>query len=131
MSNGLQTSAEVELRWLANDELDLLDPIFIEHGWTRLNKAHARARVAIDGNGKVLACLAVQLLPHVEPLWVSPELRGTGLAAALVNDVASLLTAVNPPILYLIADSPFSERLAKAHGMSKIECPVYARAGQG
>lgn len=126
MQENKQTETALEFKWLHDDELDVLEPIIRSRGWVPLNKGIAAAYVAYD-HGQIVGFVALNCIPHVEPLWVSNERRGTGLAEELVNSMVEFLFSVQCPAAYIVADSPASARLAELHGMERVNVPVYRR----
>lgn len=116
----------VEFRWLDGDDLDQIAPIVRQHRWVPINKQMGRARAAFI-DGELAGFAALTCIPHVDGLWISRPHRGTGIAEVLVSDVVTFLYEVDAPAAYIIADSPVSELLAKAHGMEKVESPVYRK----
>lgn len=123
------TATEIQFRWLDGDDLDLLEPLIRSRRWTPLNKALCRAFAGFDRDGNVVGFCAFQCIPHVGPWLVDPEYRGTGVAEEMVKGMVEFLTAVNPPSVYVVADSPISARLAEEHGMELVTSPVYRKVG--
>lgn len=119
----------VAYRWLAGSELDVLDPILAARGWSSLNKPMTRALVAYDEGDKIVGFLILKLVLHTEPAYVDQEWRGSGLVEELADQVHDTIGNVPPGGVWLVADSPFSAKLAEKHGLSIVESPVYRKAG--
>ena len=122
----MDTALGVEFKWLDGDELDQLEPIIRARGWVPLNKKMARAYAAFAGD-EIVGFACFNCIPHVEPLYVDRTYRGTGLAKDLTDALVDFLYAVECPAAYILADNPASEALAKAHGMERVDVPVYRK----
>jgi len=118
----------IEFRWLEGEHLTELEPSIRANGWVPLNPALARALVAYDGDVIVgYACFSC--IPHVEPLFLSVDYRGKGLAEAMADTVVKFLYEVNAPEAYIVASSPHAEQLALKYGMELVKHPVYYKRG--
>lgn len=115
---------EVQYRWLETEELHLVDPIFEEQGWTKLNEATSRVIVA-QKDGKIVGLCTLQLFPHTEPLYCSPEVRGTGVAEELADRMKAFLDEIQVRGYQAMADNEFAEKICIDRGMTKITAPVY------
>ncbi len=125
----METLAALDTRWLDGDDLDVLAPLVAARGWMPLNKALTRALATFDGE-KVVGFSVFQATPMVS-LWVDEAYRGTGMASNLTRDMVAFLYSVNAVGVYVVADNPHAETLAKANGMVRVESPVYAKVNSG
>lgn len=121
----------VTMRWLDGDDLDALEPILKARGQMSLNPETSRAIAAYDSENKLIAFNVLQLVPHPEPLYVDPSWRGSGLAEELAEQMYNFLQVTDTRGFMLVADSPAAVRLAEAHGMRRIESPVYIKVNDG
>lgn len=121
----------MQLRWLYRHDLVQLEPILKARGWMALNHDNAAALAAFDANGTLVGFLCVQHVPHIEPLYVDPAYRGTGLAESLADGVAEALRVTNCRGAFLIANNPASAKLAEKFEMTKIEDPIYFKIDMG
>lgn len=120
---------DVRYRWIdgptaTDEEWSKIDEILATRGWTSLNRATSRIRLAEDATG-ILGFLVLQMYPHVEPLFVRPSARGKGVAERLSDDMIAFLQQVEVRGFELTADSPHAAKLAEAAGLRKVESPVY------
>lgn len=123
-------ATDINFRWLDGDDLKTLAPIIEERGWMPLNLNTSRALCAFDNRtGHLVGFVALQLVPHTEPLWVSKMYRGTGLAENLADRIVEFLRATNARGFMVVADDPASVRLCEAVGMKRVESPVYVSIG--
>jgi GNAT superfamily N-acetyltransferase len=120
---------EATFKWLDGDELDQLEPILAEKGWPSLNHNTSRALAVYDKTDGLVAWYVFQLFPHCEPMYVEPEWRGSGVAEELVDVMHKFLSSVKCRGVMIVADNPAVARMAEAHGMKKIESPVYLMVG--
>ena len=123
-----QTFTGITFRWLERERIQLVAPTIAAHGWPPLNPELSTVLAAFDGE-YLIGFMVMECVPHVEPLWVSAAYRGRGIPLALVTQMVDFLYSVNAPIAYMVANSPYSEELARAYGMTKIEKPVYFKRG--
>lgn len=117
----------MEIRWIEGDECEvLLNPILESRGMTLLNSPTSRALGAFEDGGLVMA-LVVQLYPVLGPLLRTDNFkRDNGdTARALTEKMHEFLDQAEARDYMVIANSPFTERLAQRHGMVKTESPVY------
>lgn len=126
----MKTMPAVELRWLDGDDLDQLEPILRERGWMSLNKSTTRVRAAFY-EGRIVGFVCLQLVPHMEPLYVEPEFRGSPVAMDLVNDMAEFIRDARCRGVMIVAGAPGIEALAKHFGMEQITHPVYIKVDMG
>ena len=124
--SAMNTATGTEIRWLTQEQTIALDPIIRAHGWVPLNPELSRVLAAFDGE-QMVGFIALNCIPHIEPLYVSTSHRGTGIAEELVSRMVAFLYEVDCPAAYVIADNPVSEKLAKAHGMERVDVPVYRK----
>ena len=120
----MDTATGIEFKLLYGKDLEILGPTIRAHGWVPLNPNSACAFVAYEGEN-IAGFVCQNPIPHVEPLFVSTPHRGTGLAEELVKRMVDFLYEVEAPAAYIIASSQVSARLAEAHGMARVNEPVY------
>ena len=116
-------------RWIdgptaTDEEWQRIDDILAVRGAAPLNRPTSRILVAEDTEGVLLGFLVLQLLPHLEPLYVKPSSRGTGLAERLSKRGTEFLRSHNAQWMS-IADDPIAARLCESVGMHKVESPLY------
>src|ERR1700678_2308312 len=82
----------ITYRWISGPEMSQddwdkemvrIEAIMATRGWIQLAQATSVIRVA-ERNGKLIAFFVLQLLPHLEPLWVAPSDRGGEIAQTLI-----------------------------------------------
>lgn len=116
-------------KWLSGDELDVLEPIIKTRNWMPLNKPMTRALVAFDVDNQIVGFYVLKLLPHVEPLFVDPEWRGSGLADELADEMHKVLADTPPGGVWLTAENPLTAKMAEDHGLVIVKSPVYTNGG--
>ena len=118
----METTTGIEYRWLDNAEG--LEEFFQQRGWVPLNPQGSRVLAAFDGD-RMIGFVCMNMIPHIEPLFVAPAYRGSGVAEELVQQMVELLYAAIAPAAYVVADNPASAKLAELHGMTRVDVPVY------
>ena len=123
---------ELTYRWIdgvmaSDEDWDRIDSIISLRGWIALNKNTSRILVAEDKNGKLAGFICLQLLPHTEPLFVSPAYRATGLAETLADHMYDFMESVHARGWMVVAESEFAEKLCAERGMNRIASPVFVR----
>ena len=125
----------IEFRWLDNDEVEtLVNPSLEARGMVQLNINPEQPTCRVAGafaDGVLLRAFCLQLHPILGPLVeTDSEFRDNGDATrGLVAFMEEFLKTVDARGWLTICDSPLSERLAKQHGMKRLESPVYVGVG--
>jgi ribosomal protein S18 acetylase RimI-like enzyme len=115
-------------KWVEN--IDALEEIFRDRGWMQLNRETSKVLGFYDGD-KLAGFLCVQLVPHMEPIYVDPEYRGRGIPDILVTEMAQYIKSVNARGVMIVAGHPGMERIAQHFGMERIHEPVYSKIDMG
>jgi len=128
-------AANVRYRWVGGREAsaadwDAIEAVLAARGWMSLNRQTCRIRVA-EQDGVIVGFSVFQWLPYCGPLYVAPSHRGTGLAEQLSDDTIGFLEECNARGWIAVADSPFAKKLCEAHGMTRLESPVYTMGEPG
>jgi len=127
--------ANVEYVWLDGPSLSDFDwetqtaaisRVIDARGWMRLNRRTSRILIAEDADQKLLGFMVLQLVPHTEPLWVLPSMRGSDIAETLVERMIDFMFSQQSRGWMVVADNPSAAKLCEDHGMTKLDCPVYA-----
>lgn len=122
----------IRYRVVADGELEILAPLFAKLNWTMPDPSLAKAVVAEAGEGKdALVCgfAIVQFIPHNEPMWVHPGMRGTGVAEGLADAVTHYIEVDCHIKRYVCVAKPgsFAARLAEKHGMRPFPGLLYVK----
>ena len=120
----------VAYRWLdgwtaTDEEWDRIETIIETRGWIPLNRRTTRVLLAETAAGGLVGFIVLQLIPHVEPLFVAPSMRATGVAEDLAERMKAYLDEVGVRGYIATAENPSAAKLCEAHGMTKVEKPVY------
>ena|ERR1035437_8347136 len=123
---------KIEYRWVDGptataEDWDRVESILAARGWMSLNRATSRILIAEapGPDGRLLAFVVFQLIPHLEPLWIAPSVRGTGLAEELSDRIIRFMVENGARGWISVADSPFAEKLCEREGMVRVSSPVY------
>ena len=108
-------------------EMDRIDQIFAARGWMQLAKATTRIRIAEDEEGKIAGLFVLQLMPHLEPLFVAPAARGQGIAETLIDDMLAFVADVHIRGYIVAAENAAVERVCRDHGMEEVKVPVFVK----
>jgi hypothetical protein len=131
----LEDNAGMEYRWLTDEEIDaFVNPSLRARGMVELNINSAQPTCRVAGafcDGVLLRAFCLQLFPILGPLVETDStFRDNGDSTrGVVEFVEEFLKTVDARGWLAICDSPVSERLAKRHGMKKLESPVYVGTG--
>lgn len=119
--------SDLTYKWLTGQEaIDAIDPVLQERGWAALNAATRPAvRCAFNEQSRCIGFCVFQFFNHVGPQWVADDYRGTGVSAQLAEDMWNFLEDAQCRGFMVVADSPHSEKLCKARGMTLVTSPVY------
>jgi hypothetical protein len=90
-----------------------------------LARPTSRILVAEDEYGLLLGFSCLQLVPHLEPLFVIPSMRGSGLAEELADKMVEFVLDMKVRGFMVVAESPHAVKLCEDRGFKKVECPVF------
>ena len=82
-----------KLRFLASAEYPLVRPILAEYEMPLPYPANSQIVVAQDNVGSVLGLSVLQMVPHLDPVWVTLSERGSKLWERLVEEQLKSLKA--------------------------------------
>jgi hypothetical protein len=127
--------SEVSYRWIdgpdcTQQEWDAIDQKLAARGWMSLNRHLSRIRVA-ERDGKIIGLYVLQHIPHVEPLLVDRDERGTGVAERLADDMQNFLVEVRARGFMAVCEHPIAAKMCEARGMVKVTYPVYVSVPEG
>lgn len=120
---------EITFRWIngfeaSQEDWDRIENIMLARGWMKLNPNTSRILVA-EKDGAIAGFVCLQLVPHVEPLFVAPSFRGTGLAETLSDKLIAFMHESAARGWMAVASDSTVAKLCEKQGMHKIESPVY------
>lgn len=123
--------SNITYRWIdgplaTQAEWNTIDEKLASRGWMSLNKNTSRVLVAED-EGEIIAFFCLQLVPHVEPLFVSRKYRDTLVAGELANQMQEFLDNHHARGYMAVAENPQVEEMMRVRGMEKIQYPVYVK----
>lgn len=122
MISGYDLSMEIYV--LQGAELLQLQPICAKMNWVLPT---GRVVVAKE-DGKIVGFCAMQLLPHLEPIWCDIAHRGSGLADAMVEIAAADMELSGITHFMSLVRNEQSKRLAvDVLGMKLVDGSVYLR----
>jgi GNAT superfamily N-acetyltransferase len=123
-------SGEVTYRWIegadaSREDWDRIEEIGAARGWMQLTRETTlRVRLA-ECDGEIIGYVPVQLVPHLEPLYVDKAFRGTGVAEQLADDMCEWLQEIQARGWMAVAEHPAAKRLCEREGAHRVESPVY------
>jgi hypothetical protein len=121
----------VECRWLSGDEIEsAVNPALKGHGQPQLNINPEQPTCRVAGafvDGVLVRAFVLQMFPILGPMIETDSThRDNGeLSHGLADFMDRYLKELPARGALTICERPMSERLAKAHGMTKVEDPVY------
>ena len=114
----------MEIYIIQGAELEQLEPICAANNWALPT---GKAVVAKE-DGKIIGFVAMQLLPHLEPIFVSKEHRGSGLADTLCEVAAADLELSGINHFMSLIRNDQSKRLAvDVLKMQPVEGSIYLK----
>lgn len=116
----------MDIRFLEKNEWALIAPLFEAQGAPVPCPEWAKVLVALEG-GKVVGLLAIQLVPHVEPIIIDRAWQGTGLAKEMSEMVDGYMAAVGVAGAYTQPMREGARRIARAFGYEQCEAPLFAK----
>jgi GNAT superfamily N-acetyltransferase len=85
----------------------------------------ARIVVAENEEGKIVAFWSAIAITHLEPLWVDPAYRGTGIFRRMWQRMKQFLDDYRVPMTFSMIEDPQLGRIAEAHGFLKRDTTIY------
>lgn len=115
----------MEYRILEKSEVSKLAPILQSLGWNLPYPQTTTVLVAED-EGEIIGFVCQTLLPHLEPEWVAPKYRGTGVADELAKRGATVFLRAGVSNFLSVAGNANAERICRdVLGMKKVEGSIY------
>ena len=119
----------VNYRWIdgpdaTTEEWERIENILLTRGWMSLNRQTSRVLIAEDSDG-LCGLHVLQLVPHAEPLWTAPRVRGAEVAQTLAKTMKEYLDEVDARGYLAIADNPLAAKFCESLGMYRVASPVY------
>ena len=111
----------VNTRVLPSEEWPRLQGVLEAEGGRLPDPATAQI-VVHEAQGEIIGFLVVQLVPHLEPIWVHPDYRGKGLVSSLVNAGRSLLGSGE---FFAFSPNRAMGALATKEGLTPLPWTVY------
>lgn len=108
------------IRFLQPDEFPLLDPLFAEQGAPSLDPNFSKVIVAVaqsaEGKEEIVGLMALQMVPHAEPIVVREDYQGTGLWRDLAATMDGYLSTLQIPGVYTQPVHSTSEAICRKMG---------------
>jgi GNAT superfamily N-acetyltransferase len=122
----------ITYRWIegsaaTEEEWDRLEAILASNSWMALSREASMVLVAEYADSIVGFCV-LQVIPHLEPLYVAPEFRGSDIAVRLADQAVEYMHKINARGWVSVAQHPVAARLCEREGMKQIQHPVYVYA---
>lgn len=115
----------ITYKWLTlPTESDKINAVFIENGGDPPNPALSVVRVAENEVGEVVGLAVLQLVPHLEPVWIDPEYRAKVSWREFQTAIEGLFDKEAGGGYYTFASNPRVEKLCRRSGM--VEVPLKA-----
>lgn len=106
-------SNEITTRWLDDAEFAYCVGAFRNYGVQSPDPQLSKIMGAFDHRGEMVGFLAVQLLPHFAPMWVSEHNRRQGIAGKLADAAIDALKGSGVEVYCFSNDSQVLEMMAK------------------
>jgi hypothetical protein len=81
------------------------------------------AEASDEGVYRLAGFMVIQLVPHLEPIWINPAKRGTDLWKRLVAAAKAQFAPGVP--FYVFTPNPALERMAEESGLAKLPWSVH------
>ena len=121
---------DVTFESLAEENIDALLPVLKQAGMT-IAYSHLAEPVVAKINGEIVGFAFAQLLPHLEPVYVVPMFRGTGIAEELVRRAMALIEGTGAERFMCVAQNKFAEDLCRKIGMRAVPGTLYVKDSEG
>lgn len=112
-------------QWKA--ETETIERVLAARGWMSLNQMTSRVLVAEGESGELIGFFCLQLIPHVEPMFVVPSMRASDVAETLADKMLEFMQQAQARGWMLCTDNPLVARMAEARGMEQVKAKVFAK----
>ena len=124
--------SEITYRWIdgptaSNADWDRIETLLATRGWMSLNRATSRILVAEDDAKRIIGFYVLQLLPHLEPMWIAPSARNSHVVLDLIEIMQEFVTDMKIRGFMVVAENPAVAAMCESKGMKKVDVPVYVR----
>lgn len=126
----MPVATEIEYRWLDGDQIAQIEPVLLSMNAMSVNREQSRVIAAYDKE-RLIGFFVMQLIPHMEPLYVDPDYQERRIAINLVARMVDFMKECNARGAMLVAESPGVEKLAEYFGMERIQYPMYSKINMG
>lgn len=116
----------MEYRLLTPEEVLTLAPVFASYGVDTPSPELSAVAGAIEG-GVIVGFHVLQLVPHAEPIWISPEHRGKVDWRKLNEQLEAPFAAVQAGEFYTFSDSPRVAAMLKKVGYEEMPYKVWRK----
>lgn len=124
----------ITTRWInlweaTKAEITEIDFLVESRGEMKLNLNTSRVLIA-ERDSRIVGFLVFQLVPHIEPMWIHEDYRGTGLSQQLADEMFKYIHQSKVRGAVAVAENPAVSALCEAHDMHMVEHPVYVFVGR-
>ena len=120
---------EYKYRFLNAEEYPILNRLFEIQGLGPVpNPKISAIAVAQDDKGVIKGVLVMQMVPHIEPLWIDESARGGVNTGRLIHMTENCVKELGCKV-FVTTESPIENvnRLCDITGMTKIAGGVYVK----
>jgi len=115
----------MEYRFLAPEEFELTRPSMEENGGEVPDPSQSAIAAAFDGD-RLVGYAVLQLIPHLEPVYIAPEARGKVDWRRFQTMLEGLFEASG---MYLTTtDNPRVAKMCERAGMEELPYRVFTKA---
>ena len=115
----------ITYRWLTPEEIQTLEPIFIENGGDLPDLKFSAFVGALTDEGQIVGFHALQLVPHAEPMWVDPEFRTKVNWREFQRQIESVLEGGE---YYIFPGNERIAKLCKRGGMEEVQLKAFKKS---
>jgi hypothetical protein len=129
----------VTYRWLdGNEAVDLINPLIerrnaqntSDFSWALLNGATSFAVGAFEDDF-LIGFICMQMFPFIGPMWCDSFSRNGEISKRLTEEMRAVMAKMTARGCAVICESPVTERMCRAVGMTKVSYPVYIGSAEG
>jgi GNAT superfamily N-acetyltransferase len=123
-------SDAITYRWIEGiDATDAdwsrIEEIGAARGWMELGRQTTLRVLLAERDGEIVGFCVLQMLPHLEPLFVDKSVRGTGVAEELADRMVEWMHEIKARGWMTVAEHPAAKLLCEREGMHRMDAPVY------
>lgn len=114
----------ITYRWLEPEEIETLRPIFEDNGGELPSPQFSQIYGALNDAGKVVGFHVLQLIPHLEPMYIEPDYRAKVNWREFQRGIEAVISGVE---YYIFPGNDRVANLCKRGKMEEVQTRAFKK----